>query len=555
MANSSPRSPGFNQRLPRRDPLIIAISALWLAACSPQAEPPASAPARSPAGSPIDPPTAAAPPPILDAAAVAALDPSVAERLQQSHARWRAAVASGDSAAQLALRLGQEHAELALAFEQYALADAAFGWTCPQSTDPACYYLWGRSLQATARSDEARTLWQRALQLAPDALPVRLHLAELELDLGDSAAAAAVLGARGPDAGAAELGLRGRIALAAGDAASARELLQAALQLDPEAARLRYPLGLALRALGREQEAAAELARRGSQSTRIDDPWWDRVQAQAGSSQTLLTRAGDLALAGSHAEAATLYQQALALEDEPATRVNLAISLARSGSAAEAERHYRAALADDPTQVAGWFGLGALLADAGQDEQAIEAYETALALHPGANDTRFNLANAQHRSGHHSEAAANYRTVIELDPARVDAHLGLAAALTASGQWSAARQTLENALAVHPGEARIALELARLLAAAPEPAARDGEAALRLAAHLFQSERSLGHGEALAMALAEVGRHAEAASLQGELIAAAQTQGRSDLLPRLQAAQRVFLSGRAWRLTAASANP
>lgn len=510
---------------------LAALAALMLVGCGQHTEPPASV----------------VPPPALESSALAMLDPDVAERLQSSHGRWLASVtADKDAAQQTALAL--EHARLALAFEQHALADAAFGWACPRAADPACLYLWGRSLQASARFGEAREQWQRALRLAPDALPVRLRLAELELELGDTAAAAAVLEPRAPSAGAAELGLRGRIALAAGEPEPAVELLQAALRLDPNAARLRYPLGLALRALGREQDAAAELARRGQQAARVVDPWWDQVEALAGSSQALRTRAGDLALAGAHAEAAEIYQQALALEDDPATRVNLAIALARSGDAAAAERHYREALIQDPTQVAGWFGLGALLADAGKDAAAIEAYEEALALHPGAGDARFNLANAQYRSGLFAQAGDNYRAVIEADPARVDARLGLATALRAEGQWIAARQQLEDSLAVHPGDARLALELARVLAAAPEPAARDGEAALRLASHLFQRERSLGAGEVLAMALAEVGQHAEAASLQGELIEAARAQRRADLLPRLQAAQRVYQAGEAWRL-------
>jgi tetratricopeptide (TPR) repeat protein len=487
-------------------------------------------------------------PPQIAGASFASLRSDVGAQLQAAYDQWQR------SHTNLAPRAAQTDAamafgKLALAFEQHGWASDALGWACELTPeDYRCWYLLARSELAQARFEPALNALRKARALQPTYLPVRLQLAESLLEQGALDEAVTVMGPAAAVPGPAELGLRGRIALASGDATTAVELLRHALRLDPQASRLRYPLGLALRAMGAETEALAELAQRGQRAAQIDDPLWDEVQALAGGVEVLKSRANDLALGGDYAQAATLYAQALRSEDDPLIRVNLAIALARSGEPVAAEAEYRAALAVDPEQVTGWFGLGSLLASLDRDDEAVTAYEEALALHPGELDARLNLANALYRLGRLQEAEAHYRGVIERDPARADARLALARSQIALSHWQPALQTLRNALQTHPGDARIALELARLLASAPSAQVRDGAAALRLAQHLFQRESSLPNAEVLAMALAESGRFDEAARLQQELIQTARSQQRPDLLPGLEAALASYQAGRAWRM-------
>lgn len=488
-----------------------------------------------------------APPPQIPSESFAALQVDVATQLQEAYGQWlqrHAEQAPGASQADAGIAFGG----LALAFEQYGWASSALDWSCglvPE--DGRCWYLLARSELAQARFEPALNALRTALRLRPDYLPIRLQLAEALLDQGATAEASEVMGPAGAEPGAAELGLRGRIALASADPAQAIELLRRALRLDPQASRLRYPLGLALRAVGQEADAVAELARRGQRPARLEDPILAEVQALAGGVEVLRSRANDLALSGDYAAAALLYAQLLDIEDDPLVRVNLAIALARSGELVAAETEYRAALEADSEQVTGWFGLGSLLASLDRDAEAVTAYEKALALHPGELDARFNLANALRRLGRMAAAEAHYRELIERDPARADARLALALTQIAQARWPQALQTLRTALQTHPGDARIALELARLLATAPSAELRDGAAALRLAQHLFQRESSLPHAEVLAMALAETGRFDEAMRLQQELIQTATSQGRRDLLVELEAALAEYRAGRAWR--------
>jgi tetratricopeptide (TPR) repeat protein len=488
------------------------------------------------------------PPPQIAADAFAPFHADVSAQLRTAYQQWQQShldKVPGTDQKQAAIAFGR----LALAFEQHGWAASALTWACPlPPEDHACWYLLAQAERAQTQFQPAMDALRKSLALQPDYLPTRLQLAETLLDQGASAAAIEVLGPVGIDPGAAELGLRGRIALAAGDHASAVEQLRQALRLDPQASRLRYPLGLALRALGREAEATSELARRGQRPARIEDPLLAEVRALAGGVDVQISRANDLAMAGEHAQAAALYAQVLQTEDDPLTRVNLAIALARSGDSVAAEAEYRQALAADTEQVSGWFGLGSLLASLGRDDEAVTAYEEALALHPGELDARLNLANALYRLGRMSEAGEHYEALIERDPARADARLALARTRIAQGHWPQVLQVLRSALQTHPGDARIALELARLLASAPSAEVRDGAAALRLAQHLFQRESSLPHAEALAMALAESGRFEEAVNLQQELIQTARSQQRPDLLPGLEAALAMYQAGQAWRM-------
>ncbi len=492
--------------------------------------------------------TAWSAPPDLESDVLARLDTSVANALTDAHASWRQAhEASADINEQVA---GAVHfGKLALAYEQYAWAAEALAWARDrQPDDYRWHYLLAVAQLNRDEIDAGMASLNAALRLQPDHVPARLQLAERLIERGELAEAGRALGRARDSDSAAMLGMRGRLAQAQGDHGGAVELLQRALQLEPEASRLRYPLGLALRAAGRESAARAEIAQRGQGSPHVDDPLLAEVAALADSAEVLSTRAAALAANGDFHHAVEVYRQALAAREDNLTRLNLAISLARSDRTAEAEAEYRRVLQADPDLGAAHFGLGVLLAAQGRDADATEHYERALQLHPGDLDARFNLANALRRQGQRSAALSHFSEVVRRDPARADARLAQAQLLIEMRDWLEARNVLTSALEAHPGDARIALHMARLLAGAGEAEVRDGAAALRLAEQLFHRERSLPHGEALAMALAETGRFEEARQLQAELVASVRQQGRDDLLADLEWALDNYRAGRPQRL-------
>lgn len=489
-----------------------------------------------------------APPPSLSTSQLDALEPRVGAALGGAHQAWQRAHAQspdGDTAVAAAADFGR----LALAYERHDWAQQAFTWASQRRPeDYRWHYLLARSALGLGEVEPALTGLRETLRLQPGYLPARLVLAERLLERNALDEAGQALGEPAPDESPAVLGLRGRLALAAGDHGRAADLLERALRREPEASRLRYPLGLALRGLGREEEARGQMAQRGQVAPRLEDPLMAAVERLADGAQSLRARAATVAASGDFAGAIRLYDESLAAEEDLLTRLNLAIALARSGADARAEAEYLRVLEVDPGLAVAHFGLGTLLAGRGSHEEALAAYRRALDLRPGDDDARFNLANTLRRLGRLAEAEREYTEVSRRDPSRVVASIARSQVQAEQRRWAEAVATLSSALEAHPADARVALSLARLLAGAPDPAVRDGSTALRLAERLFTQERSLPHGEALAMALAEAGRTPEAAALQQQLIESAIAQGRRDLAEGLQPALATYRRGEPWRL-------
>src|SRR5439155_25696194 len=79
-----------------------------------------------------------------------------------------------------------------------------------------------------------------------------------------------------PSQAAAQAGL-GEIALSRGDFAFAIRSLESALQHQPEATNLHYPLAMAYRKMGDVTNALAHLQKKGSGKPTVPDPLMDQV--------------------------------------------------------------------------------------------------------------------------------------------------------------------------------------------------------------------------------------------------------------------------------------
>jgi tetratricopeptide (TPR) repeat protein len=480
--------------------------------------------------------------------ALAGLDAGVASQLREAFDDWQQAGLSGQELTQQAKLAGQL-GMVALAYAQYQLAGDALDWAA--RSDPENFrwrYLSALSARSAGDKDAAILHLNAAATLAPDDLPIRLLLADLLLEQQRLEEASRLLGPSLEGESAALLGVRGRLALARKDYAAASQWLQSALLLEPQASRLQYPLGLALRGLGDEDAARLAISRRGNVAASVRDPLLAEVSALASGARVLEKAAGKASASGDFAQAIVLYRAALEKADEPQIRLNLGISMARLGQVAAAEGEFRQVLAAEPENAPAHFALGSVLAMQGRDVDAVQSYQQALKIFPRDPDTWMNLANAWSRLGRFEQAEDAYAQVIAIDPARAEARLGQSIMLIELRRWQAARASLQAGLQVTPGRSGLEAMLARLLAAAPEAEIRDGARALTLAEGLYAREQNLLHAEVLAQALAEVGRYTEAAQLQQQLIAAARTQKQPDLAKRLQANLDRYAAGKPSRM-------
>ncbi|GIX36478.1 MAG: hypothetical protein KatS3mg126_2257 [Lysobacteraceae bacterium] len=280
-----------------------------------------------------------------------------------------------------------------------------------QPDDPELHYLASLGEQALGHIEAAETALGKALALAPQMLPAWLRRAELRLARGELEEAAAdfrrALELGQADA-AAHAGL-GRVALQAGDAAAAVEHLRAALAIQPAAGRLRVPLAMALRRLGRTEEAREQLALGNDRPVAYPDPLVEALTDLMRSPTALFEQGRALARAGDLAGARMrLEQAARAVPEEATFGLELTEVLLGLGEidAAARELQRLKALPTDPAPLA---DLAARIALRRGDSAEAEArLEEALQLLPEADDLRVELARLQFRREDWQAAAASF---------------------------------------------------------------------------------------------------------------------------------------------------
>lgn len=457
--------------------------------------------------------------PPLDAVAGAAR-----EQLTAARERLEAALAARrPEPRELAAAFGS----LAELYDVYRLPEAAIA--CYENAarlDPASFtwpYELGLATAQRGDLEAAAAAYRRALALSPENAPARLRLAEVELTDGRLEEAAAgfrpVLEEEGY-AAAAHYGL-GRVELARGDAAEALTHFDAALALEPEAGVVHHSRGLALRQLGRLDEAREALARPANAEVAFPDPLAERLATLAESAGAFLQRGNRALVAGRLDEAVAAYRRAVEADPEAVeARRNLALALLRHGDAKAAVEALQAGLAHDPQRVWLHFDLGNAYLAAGEPELAVGAFQRAVELVGDFTDARFNLANtlvslgrwqeaaeqleavlgeqpdnprarylaamALHRTGHSQEAAERLAALVAERPTDATAREGLATVLADSHRIARARQVYEEALALDlPAGDR-----GRLLGRLAELAWRGGDRAAAIAYNVGRWRRS-----------------------------------------------------------------
>jgi Flp pilus assembly protein TadD len=223
---------------------------------------------------------------------------------------------------------------------------------------------------------DPRTLWTRAVRLAPDCSFAQYRLADVEQRAGDREGAIrrleAALALR-PAFAEAQSDL-GALLAASGRLDEALAHYDQALRANPRYAFAYTSLGTALAAAGRNDEALA--AHRHALEI---DP--DLMEAHANLGSLL----DDL---GRTDEAMAEYQTALRLRPSAEVLNNVAIVLARQGRPAEAAERYREAIALRPELATIRVNLAYALIASGDRAAARQALEAALRLEPGNGQAR-----------------------------------------------------------------------------------------------------------------------------------------------------------------------
>ena len=394
----------------------------------------------------------------------------------------------------------------------------------------------------TGQAELALARYQHARSLNADYPALTLRMADVWSDLNETDKAEAayreVVGMQGLEA-AARFGL-GQIALLRRDYTDAIDDFTKALQFDPAATRIHYPLAQALHAVKREAEAKKHLALRGDRLPTVKDPLVEELDAMRNSASRYFTKAMKAIQERDYKAAAAAFAQGLETEPDNATaRVSYARALYLSDRKTEARQALERAIALQPDNTLGLFLLGVLSDEEGDAAGAERYYMRVLEQEPGHGGTHFFLANHDWRNGNYTDAARHYAAAIADDPRNVPARLLYLAALDKTGAPVAQlKSTLEEGMHQSPEQPLFTLRLIILLATSQEEEISDPQQALRLARELAEQQPIPPAREALALAYAATGDFRQAADIQQQVVSIAvwSWPGESDRLSRVLSA-------------------
>ena len=397
----------------------------------------------------------------------------------------------------------------------------------------------GRIRQALARLE-------MAARIGPGYAPLQLQQgrAWYELSELDKARAALESAAETKGLRAAALYYLGQIDLLQRDYEDAIGHLREALDLDPQASAVHYPLARAYRAAGDQALARDHLALRGDTMPRAADPLLLALDILDKGARPFFASAMQAIEQGDYTAAEAAFRRGLERDPE---NLNARVSLGRAqylaGQQVGAAQTLRQVLTDDPDQVLAGFLLGVLRESTGDGSSAESTYRQVLAIDAEHAGAHFFLANQLMRRAHYRQAASHYQAALDSGQQNPFASLYLVIARHRAGQpEAAAARDLRQQLERHPERHMLKYALVRLLASSRDPQLREPAQALQLANDLMAAFPAPPHMEALALAQAANGDFEQAIALQSQLLAAALWAGQVTDQQRLQVALEGFES-------------
>ncbi|MCE2558771.1 MAG: tetratricopeptide repeat protein [Acidobacteria bacterium] len=322
--------------------------------------------------------------------------------------------------------------------------------------------------------EQALAALDRVLNLESGDLAARTRRADTLFELGRLEEAETEYRSildREPRNSAARFGL-GRVAFERDDFEGAVEGFQQALRGQPEGSAIHHHIGLALRRLGRREEAVAELDRNEHVRIFFPDPLFASLQRLNVSREAHFKR-GTEAMRGGDFRAALLAFQAAdeALPNDSITLFNIGMVLIELGDKAKAEEHMRRAIEFDRDYREPHYNLALILAERNDLKGAEQHFRRAAEIDSADLEARVRHAEVLTRLARPDEAIDLLDDVLATDSALPIAQLAIGAAHQEAGNTEAAQAALLQVLDAAPGARRERAEAHYRLAVLGQPEA------------------------------------------------------------------------------------
>ena len=377
----------------------------------------------------------------------------------------------------------------------------------------------------TGQTGLAVSRFRKASEIRPGYKALYVRLADVHRDLNELDAADALYRDTVNEAGleAASLYGLGQVALLQRDYDSAIDYFTRALEIEPGATRIHYPLAQALHAVKRNAEAREHLALRGDEMPTIMDPQIDSLEGIKGGAGVDFLHAMRAIKQHDNEAAKAAFAKGLAqAPDNVLARISYARILYLTGDKAGTRRELEDALSRQADNTLALFLLGVLTEEAGDPDTAADDYRQVLQHDPGHAGANFYLANQYYRKDLYADAASHYATAIQGDPKNRAAYMPLMGTLRETGATDAEIMVhLMAALRQFPEFAVFRTLQIRLLATSTDTDINNPQEALDIARQLVEQQRIPPHQEVLALALAATGDFEKAAAIQEGLVAIA----------------------------------
>ena len=321
-----------------------------------------------------------------------------------------------------------------------------------EPTNPRWPHLWAIILAGYGDLHQARELWRRTIDLAPDYLPARLRLADSAFKdnaIEEASVAYQEILERWREEPYALLGLA-RIDFEAG------RWQEALTRLERVVALTEYRLGYDLivdvyERLGRKADADAVRAKiKASGAFReAPDPWMEDLIRLCFDPYRIALAAGAQA---EPAEARRLLLRAIELApDEVSYRLQLSTLSMEQGNTSEALAQLTEMTRRWPTFADGWSRLALLQEQLGQHAAAARTIVDGLQQCPDSPTLHLKWGTTLRRAGRLAEAVPALQRSIELLPNESPAYVELAHVYVGLGDLSAGLSMLRRSVEVEPG--------------------------------------------------------------------------------------------------------